>query len=190
MKKVLFVPGFKEGLTDRDYESVINTIQNQGYDVEFVAIDWNRTIIDDWVSQLEAAYNQYDSKNVILAGFSYGAYITFVAASHRSPSALWLFSLSPYFAEDIPKLKKSWLKAIGHRRADSFQKISFDQLAKKINCETLIVSGDKENKKYPVLYERLKAANAAIRNSSYVIAKNSGHDIAAAGYMQTIKENI
>jgi esterase/lipase len=190
MKTVLFVPGFQEGLADRDYESIIKLIEKKGYEVEFVDIHWTRTTIDDWVTELETIYQKYNPKNIVLAGFSFGAYIAFVGASKQNPSALWLFSLSPYFYQDIPKLKKSWLTHIGHRRVDSFKKLDFDKLTQQINCETLIISGDIENKKYPIMYDRAIGANKSIKNSKYIEAVDSDHDISSKGYIEAIQNNI
>ena len=49
MKTVLFVPGFRENLKTRDYKSTIKAIEEKGYGVKFVPINWQKTVISDWV---------------------------------------------------------------------------------------------------------------------------------------------
>lgn len=117
MKTVLFVPGYQEDLTSRDYNATIKAIEKRGYKVEFVPIQWTRTTITNWVKELDKAYSNHDQSQTILAGFSYGAMTAFVSATKRNPSELWLFSLSPYFAEDLisKNMKQAWLNNIGQR---------------------------------------------------------------------------
>src|ERR1035437_7799397 len=101
MKTVLFVPGYQEDMKSRDYASTIRAIESQGYEVKFVPINWKRTTIDQWVEELDAEYGKCDPKQTIIAGFSFGAMTAFVTATKRNPFELWLFSLSPYFVEDL-----------------------------------------------------------------------------------------
>jgi hypothetical protein len=65
MTKVLFAPGFGEGLADRDYASTMNAIAQCGYEVEFVAIRWARTTIVDWVPQVQDIYSSSDPENTV-----------------------------------------------------------------------------------------------------------------------------
>ena len=61
MDTVLFVPGYYEGLNDRDYNSVIKKLESKGYKVEFVPINWVRTTIIEWNEQLDDVYKQYNT---------------------------------------------------------------------------------------------------------------------------------
>lgn len=130
MKTVLFVPGFREDISSRDYKSTIAAIESKGYKVEFVPINWLRTTIHDWTKELNEVYSNYDVAETILAGFSYGSMTAFMATTRRNPYELWLFSFSPYFSDDITEMKKSWLSNIGLHRANSFRKLDFNTLAK------------------------------------------------------------
>lgn len=186
MKTVLFIPGFREDINSRDYKSALSAIQNKGYKVEFVPINWLRTTIDDWTKQLNEVYAKYNAADTILAGFSYGSLTAFMVAVNNNPSELWLFSFSPYFSDDMPDMKKSWLSYIGHRRADTFRKLDFNILAKKIQCKTLIIVGEIEAKKYPLLDKRSKHARKKIANSRLVVAKGAGHDVSNKNYIAAI----
>jgi pimeloyl-ACP methyl ester carboxylesterase len=190
MKTVLFSPGFGEHINDRDYESVLKAIENKGYRVKFVPIQWRRTVITDWVEQLEEEYNKYDSNDVILAGFSYGSMTSFIAATHRNPAELWLFSFSLYFAEDIPHIKKWRANIIGKRRIEAFQQLHFTELANSIHCKTIIMLGELEVKHFGLLTNRCKQAHAAIKRSQLYIVPKARHDVADAHYVETIRSAI
>jgi hypothetical protein len=191
MKTVLFVPGFQEDISSRDYVKTIKAIEQSGYKVKFVDIHWLRTTIDNWVEEFNAVYDAYDPKDTILAGFSYGAMTVFMSAANRNPAELWLFSLSPYFIEDIENdsFNQSWLKSIGHRRVDAFKKLSFSKLIKRITSKILFFYGDLELKKWPDISYRedviRKLPMMKIR-----IAIGAQHDVTSDAYIDAIKEEI
>lgn len=190
MMTVLFTPGFGENINSRDYKSVLRAIENNGYAVKFVPINWKRTVITDWVKQLEVEYRKYDAANVILAGFSYGSMTSFLAACERNPAQLWLFSFSPYFAEDIPKIKKSWANIIGKRRIDAFNKLYFGELVKKIHCPTTIMIGQIEVEQFELLTERSRAAHKLIKGSKLMVVPHARHDVADVNYIEMIKTSV
>ncbi len=191
MKTVLFVPGYQEDVGSRDYSKTIRVIEDAGYNVIFVEINWVRTTIDHWVDELDKVYKNYDASNTILAGFSYGAMTAFMTASKRNPYALWLFSLSPYFAEDIASktFKESWLKSIGHRRTDSFKKLRFAELVETIHSQTIHFYGDVELKTWPDVTYRHKLIEK-LPNMSEVFIPDAKHDVASEVYCEAIKKAI
>lgn len=192
MKTVLFVPGFKEDLNTRDYTSTIKMIEDSGYNVEFIPINWDRTTIDNWVAELEAEYIKHNPKDTILAGFSFGAMTVFAAAIKQNPAELWLFSLSPYLSEDIHSkdMRKSWLNNIGHRRTSAFDKLNFKKLAKSIHCKTLIFAGEIEINKWPGMKKRALRANKLVPNSKLYVVEDVGHDVSDKRYIEAIKQAI
>ena len=192
MKTVLFIPGFKEDMKSRDYESTIKAIESSGYKVHFVPIEWSRTTVDNWLNELEAEYSKHDPKEIILAGFSFGAVTAFVAAAKQNPSELWLFSLSPYFHEDIHSshMRKSWLKHIGHRRVSAFDKLRFQDLAKTILCKTLVFAGKAELDKWPDMKNRALSAERLIDRSVLLVVDNVGHNVSDKHYVDAIKQAI
>jgi pimeloyl-ACP methyl ester carboxylesterase len=186
MKTVLLVPGFKEDIKSRDYKSTIEAIEDKGYKVKFVPIKWRHSVIHDWVAELDQEYAKHNPKETVLAGFSYGAMTAFMSATKNNPSELWLFSFSPYFAEDMPKMKQSWLNEIGKRRTNVFKDLSFNERASDIKCKTLIFVGDLETKKYPLVGERADAAHKLIPQSRLIKIANVGHDVANPSYIGAI----
>ena len=192
MKTVLFVPGFKENKQSRNYDATMKAIESCGYKVKFVPISWNRTPTVDWIDELDKVYRNFDSVQTILAGFSYGAMTAFMTATKRNPSELWLFSLSPYFAEDLKSknMRDTWLKGIGKHRVVDFSALSFESLAKSVNCKTLLFAGQLEIDKWPVIGERAKDAHSLLRNNKLVIIPEVGHDVADLKYIEAISGNI
>jgi pimeloyl-ACP methyl ester carboxylesterase len=192
MKTVLFVPGYQEDVTSRDYTSTIKAIEKRGYTVKFVPIQWTRTTIINWAKELDEAYSNYDSSQTILAGFSYGAMTALVSASKRNPSELWLFSLSPYFAEDFSSknMEQAWLNNIGRRRVQTFSELHFQELAKLIECRTLLFAGQLEIDKWPIIGERAIKAHQLLQSNSLTIIQGAGHDVADKLYIQAIGETI
>ena len=192
MKRVLFVPGFQEDLHFRDYTSVITAIEKKGYVVTLVPINWKRTTIDDWSKELDTIYSGYEPSETILAGFSYGAMTALVCTAKRNPSELWLFSLSPYFAEDVKSknMKATWLKHIGKRRTAAFSKLVFKDLAKNIPCKTLLFYGQAEIDMFPVMKERSIDAHKSLRNNELMIINDTRHDVSDKRYIDMISTCI
>lgn len=187
MKTVLFVPGFQEDIGSRDYKAVLRAIARQRFIVEFVPIVWSRTTVEDWVAELNEVYGKHDPAFTILAGFSYGALTALACAANLNPAELWVFSLSPYFSEDLPDLQPSWLRAIGKNRVKAFAKLNFFKLAANIHCPTYIFAGEYEVQQIQV---RARTAEQAITRSQFITVPNVGHDVAAPQYIRTIIETI
>lgn len=192
MKTVLLVPGFKEDIHSRDYKSTIKAIKDSGYNVKFIPIEWSRTTIDNWVNELWSEYSKYDPEEIILAGFSFGAVTAFIAAAKQNPSELWLFSLSPYFYEDIHSshMRTSWLRSIGHRRVSAFEKHNFKELSKGIDCKTLIFAGQEEFNKWPGMMGRTLSADMLISKSELTIIDGVAHDVSDRRYIDAIRQAI
>lgn len=191
MKTVLFVPGFQEDIDSRDYRKTIAAIESAGYRVMFVKINWVRTTITHWVDELNKVYTEHAPEDTILAGFSFGAVTAFVTATERSPYALWLFSLSPYFAEDISRkdFQQSWLNSIGHRRADTFKALHFTELVKKIPSNTIHFYGEIELETWPDVSYRHKIITS-LPNMSEVFIPDARHDVASEVYVEAITKAI
>lgn len=191
VKTVLFIPGFQEDIKSRDYTKTIKVIEKAGYKVKFVDINWKRTTIVHWVDEFNNTYENYDPKTTILAGFSYGAMTAFMASVARSPAELWLFSLSPYFAEDIanPTFKQTWLKYIGHRREDSFKSMSYKKLIKQIDSKIKFFYGEVELTTFPNITYRHEIAKSS-SNMQTILIPDAKHDVASQVYIDAIERAI
>lgn len=185
-KVVLFVPGFPENRSDRDYDSLLNELQELGYKTEFIDIDWRDTTQGDWARQIMKVYEKYDPEDVILAGFSFGAVAALIAAVQRPPHQLWLFSLSPLFAEYYDYwTPKNW-DVIGERQRKICRKTSLEKLLKSVKAPIKAFMGGDEPQKFPdieLVFDQVVAANP--RNVGYVAA-GAGHAVDNPNYRREI----
>lgn len=179
-------------MQSRDYTATIKAIEKHGYTVKFIPIKWARTTIEHWTAELDSIYATYNPKDTILAGFSYGSVTAFMSATKRNPSELWLFSLSPYFSEDIKSkhMKQTWLKAIGHRRVMAFSQLDFKELAKSITCEVLLFVGQQEIAQFPMIGNRATIAHQLLKHNKLFIIEGVGHDVANEHYIAAIEKAI
>lgn len=187
MKHILFIPGMSK---TRDYSALIELFHKHGYSAEKIPINWERTTLDDWISQVETVYNKHNPKNTILAGFSYGALTALAVASRRNPFALWLFSLSPCFASDITQWEKSWIIAAGKRRIAAFTTILNDKILDTITCPTKLFIGEKEADQYPLMQKRMQLVSQKLTGGKIYVAPGCEHDVVDPRYLQTISSAL
>lgn len=187
-KTVLFFPGFPENIKSRDYQKVLDAIQSEGYRTEFIPVNWSRTTPDDWLEATKTEYLEHNNSDTVLAGFSFGAVLAFSLAAELNPNQLWLFSLSPYFHEDIHSkhMKASWLKNLGKRRVVSFDKLNFKNMSGQIKCPTKLFAGSKELDKWPGFRHRFQEAGKIISHSESFVIDGVSHDIADDRYVEAI----
>lgn len=100
---------------------------------------------------------RHDAEKTILAGFSFGALTAFIVASCRLLSELWLFSLSPFFSEDLPRVKQWELAQLGKRRVNVARNISFLNMAKTVTCPVMLFVGSEELVKWPEMKFRFQS---------------------------------
>jgi len=189
--KAYLIPGAFEDLKSRDYQAVLDVYKKLGYEPRFIKIDWKYKTIDDWVEQVQAKLSKENVQDSLLSGFSWGAMIALVlAAKYYSPKKLLLFSLSPYFAEDLPYVKKPWLKWAGKHRVATFKHLKMNELAVKIQCPTVIFIGDKEVSKYSDMKRRTREAHKRIQGSKLVIIKGVKHDVGDPLYVKATENAL
>lgn len=189
-KTILFAPGFPESRSDRDYDSLLSELQKAGYEAKFVDIDWQDTTQEDWAKQIVKIYEKYDPEEVILAGFSFGAVAALMTALQRSPYQLWLFSLSPLFAEYYDYwTPKNW-KEIGERQRQICQKTSLKELLNSVKSPIVAFMGSEEPKRFPdieLVFDQVMSANP--RNSGYVAA-GAGHAVDRPNYISEVLKRV
>jgi|SRR5579862_2128431 len=189
--KAYLVPGAFEDLKARDYQAVLDAYKTAGYRPEFVSIDWKYETIDDWVGQAEAKISKKDLEGSLLSGFSWGAMIALVLAGrYQTPGRLFLFSLSPYFAEDFIDEQKGWFQSAGKSRIAAFRRISMNELAAKIDCPAAVFIGSEEIRKYKEMGRRSSGAHKRIKNSRLVVIDGAKHDVAEPNYVRAIEKEL
>lgn len=192
MKTVLFVPGFKGDRSSSSGSPLLPAIRAAGYKLRYVDIQWKRTVVDDWVRELEEVYKNYNPEDTILAGFSFGAVAALLAAAKRLPAGLWLFSLSSAFDDDreLKKPDADTLRWIGKRRLSAFAALDYHAIIQRITCKTLIFYGELEVEKYPDLVRRCQLAANDIPGARIIKIPRAGHAVDNPDYITAIRENI
>lgn len=186
-KTIFIVAGFRHKADEKQYEWMRDFFKSKGYIVKIPDINWSNKVMTDYIDQFTDYYNKNKSDSNAIIGFSYGAMIALISASHTKPDQLILCSLSPYFSEDLGKLKKSWKKSIGRRRADNFKKYKSSEIARIIESRTTIIYGSLEGKRYPQLKKRCVETSIIMPNSELLVAENAPHEIDFPSYVGTIK---
>lgn len=188
-KTVLFLPGFTESIHSRDYKKLLKMIKSKGYNVKFIDVDWKHKTLTDWHADFMKIYEKYDPKNTILAGFSFGAVIALTVAETRNPIELWMFSLSPCFAEDFPLIWKNDYKVLGRKRIKDFQNYNFNEIAQAIKCPVLLLAGEKEMERYTDMKKRFEIARKKLTYCHAIIVPHAQHDVTDNNYIAMIEEN-
>ena len=185
MKKLIYIiPGYSEFTKERKYQIVGSFFKKKGYSVKYVDINWKYKTMSDYVKEFEEKVSKDNTTNFSVLGFSFGAMIAFISATHINFKNLYLCSLSPYFKEDVSKLKDSWKKAIGKRKLKDVNNFSFNKIVKSIKCKSLLFVGEKE---HLLVLNRVKETHKKIRNSSLIIVPNAKHEMGYKNYLKCLR---
>lgn len=153
-------------------------------------IDWSNTTPKQWVWQAEQMYNHYDQKDVILAGFSFGAVSAFMLAAKRVPGELWLFSLSPLFAEDAALWTEEDYVEVGDLILSEAKTTSFRELARSVTCPVKLFAGSDELREWSDMKHRFDDASRTLADCEAVIIEGVGHEIENVKYVEAVKSTI
>lgn len=191
MKKSIFIiPGFREQVSDSQYQWMIKYYREKGYVVQKVPINWNYRLMSDYVQEFSSFSERYRTEENHVIGFSYGAMIAFISANGLKPDSLALCSLSPYFKEDLKSLKPWWIKDVGENRIRDFKKYEAIKIARLIKTPTVVFYGTVEGKKYPQIKMRCEESAEYIQGAKLVVVKNAPHKINHPAYIEAIKEAL
>lgn len=181
-KSVFIIPGFRHKPTNIAYKRIAAMLKKQGYTPIPVTIPWKQTTISQNTEYFLKRYRKVNTKNKYILGFSFGAMIAFLAATKVKTAGLILCSLSPYFKEDMAKLR---INKTSIRNQD-FTTLNFSALAKLIKTKRiLMLYGAKETK---ALINRVTNGFKQIASKQkYLIQiQKTEHDIGSIRYLQTL----
>lgn len=188
-KTLFIIPGFKEKISDPQYVALRKVFVREGFDVHVVPIVWDRRVMTDWVAQFDEYYREHRGKKNIVLGFSFGAMIALVTAQRLRPDALALCSLSPYFAEDLPKIPDRWRRFIGKRRTEDFARYSMKQAVKGLSISAKVFIGGAEQQQFRLLAARCTLAATALKCPVTVI-DGVKHDIGDVRYRDALVRDV
>ena len=188
MQKVAYIiPGYGESYKTKGYSQVASFFKARKIKAVPVKISWKHNTMSDYVDEFMEQCKSRKGHEVYLLGFSFGSMIALMASGKVRPKVIILCSLSPWFKEDLPYLKKSWKRYFGKKKMEDFKRHSFDEFAKQVRCRTILIAGDKES---PELDKRVKDAAKKIKNSKFIIIPNAKHDISQKDYLEVLRELI
>ena len=94
MKYAYIIPGFMENASTRKaYKQIANLFRKKGYTPIIPKITWKQRVMSDYIKEFNSQLKENVSESIFL-GFSFGAFIAFVSASHNNPKNLILFTLT------------------------------------------------------------------------------------------------
>jgi len=185
MAKVVYViPGFHGSVKLKRYQRIINGFKESGFRVVPIKITWNYKVMSDYVAEFLGQLVHNDDDEVYVFGFSLGAMIAFITSDKIKPTKLILGSLSPYFKEDLPYLKKSWKRYIGKRRMEDLKNFAFNNLiGKSYQYKTSFLVGEAEDK---TVIKRVTQAHKKFKKSELIIVKGAKHNVSDDNYQKAI----
>ncbi|HSE61481.1 MAG TPA: alpha/beta hydrolase [Candidatus Saccharimonadales bacterium] len=197
MKTAIVIPGFKQqvanGPGSRMFQPLLGDLKAAGYEVVPIAITWDRQDIVAWAAEAERQISQLELPRCLLIGFSFGAMTAAVLATRHVFGRVFLCSLSPYFAEDVPRARSTWLAMAGKRRIETFSKLHFAEVVrdyKPHHTTVFLGTWEMKHRKAPVLGERGKMAAKLLPGARLVMAEGAGHDLSHPAYKAAIKANL
>ncbi len=185
MKIAYIIPGSGESASYPEYKKIASFFKKRKIKPIPIKIDWNYKVMSNYVEQFLSQV-KYENPDYIL-GFSFGAMIAFISSNKIKPKTMILCSLSPYFKEDLPKIKDWWKKIAGKKLIKDLDNFSFNKISKNIKSKTILLVGEKEAK---ICVKRSKETHKKLKNSKLIIIKDTRHKIRDKRYLDAIKEVI
>src|SRR3989338_353910 len=173
-KIVYIIPGHTEFIRYKRYKKILPLFTSKGFEVVPVEIKWKKHVMTDYVSQFLKEYKP--KKGSYIFGFSFGSMIALISAKKVRPKAIILCSLSPYFKEDIPEMKRIFGKKLdkyfSKKDFEDLEKCSFRKVVKGVKCKTILIVGDREivvrKKTYSSVLDRSNEAKRLLRGSRLI----------------------
>ncbi len=186
MKRVVYIiPGYGGSEKHKVLKKIESWFEKKGITPKFVKIRWTYRTHDDYLNDF---FNHHTpNEEVYLFGFSFGAMTAFMASTQIKVKTLFLCSLSPYFKEDLDYIPASYKMFIGKKRMSVLNKLSFNELAKKVRADkTIIIVGVKEGGDS---MRRAQEAHKQIKNSELVVI-NARHKLESKVYLDAVEKVI
>jgi pimeloyl-ACP methyl ester carboxylesterase len=190
VKTFFLIPGFKTQINAAEYKWLISYLQDKGIRVIKVPVNWYRTNLSVNAAEFVEFYNTHKTSDNFVLGFSFGAVLALRTANIIKPKKIFLCSLSPVFCEDLDSKDNSLTKYLGKKRSTDLATISAEKLATELTIPSVIMYGDKEAEKHPLLRKRCEQTSILAKNSTLVIVKGAPHQINFPTYREAIKKSI
>jgi len=186
--EVFIIPGFKQSPSKYEFQKIGKMFEGKSIKPIYIEIPWNNSTITDNVKFFLEKYHQSRADKKYILGFSFGAVISLLSASMVRFDTVILCSLSPYFPEDLPNLKKSWIKSIGTKRLCDFKSFDTLNIISSVNSSVFLLYGTKEGEE--IEKRAFDVFNQLNCIKEIVKINGSKHDIGDTNYLKEIKTVI
>ena len=185
MKKFAFIiPWFWQKSSEKEFLEIKSYFEKNWFSPILVDINRKRKTMSDYVKEFISISEKYNWEKYVF-WFSFWAMIAFLSNEKINSKKLILASLSPYFKEDLPNNKKSWLKILWKNRIKDFEKIIFKEKILNFKKESYLLYWELER-------QDLKNRSLSFKtnkNSKITEIKNSYHEL-TKNYLNEIKKII
>jgi len=187
-KTIFIIPGYKHNPRSIAYKQIAKTFKKQGFYTVPVTIPWKQTTITENKKFFLKKFRKMNRKRKYIFGFSFGAMIAFLASTEVKVSGLILCSLSPYFKEDVAKIKKNKKSLMQTLRFEDFSQLECSELVKKIKANQILMSyGSKEAKSLINRVNEVFAKSPAVQKFLFPVDQTE-HNIADKKYLSKITQ--
>lgn len=186
MKKTIYViPGFRHQPKQKAYKEMAKMLKVEGYQPIMVPVSWRQSTISENTEHFLKVYKKIKTRKKYILGFSFGAMIALLASTKVSTAGLILCSLSPYFQEDMKRVKKS---SVSQLMKDDFSSLHCGTLVKQIKAKQIhMLYGAKETKS--LINRVTNTFDQMVSEDKYLTSiKSTEHDIGNKKYLQQIHQ--
>lgn len=185
-KKLIYViPGFRHQPKQKAYKEIAKILKTEGYQPILVPVSWRQSTISENTEKFLKVYKKIKTRKKYILGFSFGAMIALLASTKVNAAGLILCSLSPYFQEDIKRVKKS---SVSQMMKDDFSTLHCGTLVKQIKAKQIhMLYGAKETKS--LINRVINTFDQMLLADKYLISiKLAEHDIGDKRYLRVINQ--
>lgn len=185
-KNLIIIPGFGETTRQPSYRQIAIFAREKGFNVLVFNPKWQRRVATDWINEFKQFIKRHAplSRNTVVLGFSFGAYIAINATQNIKFKKLLLCSLSPYFRDDITKLPALAYKILGARRMKDFRKYAFPSVSQE---PAVFFVGDKD---LSMVVERTKKSYKQWHSPKKLEIVRGAEHVIDKKYLERIKRYI
>ncbi len=187
-KTFFIIPGYKHTPLNKAYREIAKILESIGYNPVLITIPWRKTTISENTEYFLREYKKIPAKQKYIFGFSFGAMIAFIASTKVRTSGLILCSLSPYFKEDLPKVKSKNASRITKLRYQDFSQLRYSRLAKRIKTKQIHMLYGTEESKYLIRRVNEVFDQISSRNKYLSSIKKTDHNLSSKRYLHKIHQ--
>lgn len=187
-KIAFIISGYRESADQKVYRQIARAFAKRKIKPVGIKIHWKRRTMSEYVEEAGQQIQSYSVRDKYVIGFSFGAYISFMLSTRQKFKLQILCSLSPYFSEEIPGMKKRWKLFMGKRRMKDFSRNRYSVLARKVKSKTILFCGDKEGSEVARVASGVYKSISQMK--SLIILPGVKHNIRAPQYTARILNEI